>query len=865
MEQIAEFRRGGQIPLDDGTFLPVTSVALPEEEVTNMPVTKGYVDNHPVKGLRDTGCSSAIVREDLVPEENRLEEYTTLILADGTVRNTQRAMVYVDTPYFSGQRRALCMKTPVYDLIIGNIEGARSADDPDPYWKPEACAVMTRGQAKTEGHTTPLKVAEKVNMSIIDRDKLVELQSADETLQRCRVMNEPFEIKGKKVEFLTKSGVLYRQCTTPGEKPSLQVVVPECLRGKIMNLAYDSIFGAHLGITKTLSRIQAILYWPNMGGDVTRFCKSCDICQRTISKSRVQKVPLQNMPLIDVPFKRVAVDLIGPISPPSESGHPYILTLVDYATRYPEATALKKIDTPTVAEALVDMFSRLGIPEEILSDLGTQFVSECMEEVNRLLSIRHLTTTPYHPMCNGLVERFNGTLKTMLKKLCAEQPRQWHRFINALLFAYREVPQESTGFSPFELLYGRTVRGPMHILKELWTEDVDTPEVKTSYQYIFELREKLDATLKLARAELEKAQSKGKRHYDSKAKPRKFQQGDRVLLLLPTDHNKLLMQWKGPYEVEQVVGINDYKVKIGRGSKVFHANLLKKYITRDNESSSQDVMTSCLAVEEDDGDKEIFELMKLDIRSLESINLGENLGEEHQKELNSLVKEFGDLFTPNPGMTDIIQHQIKLTSDVPVYSKPYRLPYATRQDLICLILWLYIEARDEPDSRRYEECPFLLGRYFSSYKDLGGPHPDIAWSLQKSANFTIKPSKCILGTDNVDFIGHRLSGGTKGLHEDNVRKINKASRPITKKQVRSFMGLANYYRDSALLKKRQPNTVRWEEPQERAFQTMRTLLTQRPILRLPDPSKTFIIRTDASNDGIGAVLMPYPVNTEARS
>ena len=101
------------------------------------------------------------------------------------------------------------------------------------------------------------------------------------------------------------------------------------------------------------------------------------------------------------------------------------------------------------------------------------------------------------PMCNGLVERFNGTLKSMLKKLCAEQPRQWHRFINALLFAYREVPQESTGFSPFELLYGRTVRGPMHILKELWTENADVPETKTSYQYVFELREKLEATLSL--------------------------------------------------------------------------------------------------------------------------------------------------------------------------------------------------------------------------------------------------------------------------------------------------------------------------------------------------------------------------------
>ena len=82
-----------------------------------------------------------------------------------------------------------------------------------------------------------------------------------------------------------------------------------------------------------------------------------------------------------MPFRRVTVDLVGPFSPPSEKGHRYILTLVDYATRYPEAVPLKNIETETVAEALLDMYSRLGIPEEVLSDLGTQFVSKCMEEV----------------------------------------------------------------------------------------------------------------------------------------------------------------------------------------------------------------------------------------------------------------------------------------------------------------------------------------------------------------------------------------------------------------------------------------------------------------------------------------------------
>ena len=146
------------------------------------------------------------------------------------------------------------------------------------------------------------------------------------------------------------------------------------------------------------------------------------------------------MLLVDTPFKRVAMGLGGPIAPAGERGHKYILTLMDYATRCPEAVPLKTIDTETVAEALLDMYSRLGIPEEVLRDQGTQFVSSCMQQESQLLSINRLTTTPYHPICNGIVERFKGTLKKMLQRLCSEQPRQWHRFINPLLFAYREAP-----------------------------------------------------------------------------------------------------------------------------------------------------------------------------------------------------------------------------------------------------------------------------------------------------------------------------------------------------------------------------------------------------------------------------------------
>ena len=209
-------------------------------------------------------------------------------------------------------------------------------------------------------------------------------------------------------------------------------------------------------------------------------------------------------------FKRVAVDIVGPIEPRSDKKSRYILTMIDYATRYPEAVALPSIETERVAEALVEMFGRVEIPDEMLTDCGSQFTAEVMKEVSRLLSHQQLTTTPYHPTCNGLVERFHATLKQMLRRMCAERPKVWDKYLPALPFAVREVPQESLGFSPFELLYGRNVRGPMAILRELWSDEVKNEQFLSTYQYVIELRERLEQTCKLAREKLKKSANKAK-------------------------------------------------------------------------------------------------------------------------------------------------------------------------------------------------------------------------------------------------------------------------------------------------------------------------------------------------------------------
>ena len=174
------------------------------------------------------------------------------------------------------------------------------------------------------------------------------------------------------------------------------------------------------------------------------------------------------------------MDNVGPL-PRSRTGNRYILVLCDYATCYPEAIPLRTIDAKHIAEQLIGVFARVGVPQEILTDQGSNFTSQLLAELYRLLHVQSIRMSPYHPQTDGLVERFNQTLKSMLRKSVNKEGKDWDKMIPYLLFAYREVPQSSTGFYPFELLYGREVRGPLDILREAWETNTRSDESVVSY------------------------------------------------------------------------------------------------------------------------------------------------------------------------------------------------------------------------------------------------------------------------------------------------------------------------------------------------------------------------------------------------
>ena len=181
-----------------------------------------------------------------------------------------------------------------------------------------------------------------------------------------------------------------------------------------------------------------------------------EVCQKSGGKARGQRSPMVPIPVVEEPFQRVAMDIVGPLDR-TKSGNKYILVICDYGTRYPEAVPLKSTDATHVAEELWKLFSRVGIPKEILTDQGANFMSQLLRELYRMIGVKPIRTSPYHPQTDGLVERFNGTLKGMLKRLSQTEVEEWDKLLPFLLFACREVPQSSTGFSPFELLYGRRV------------------------------------------------------------------------------------------------------------------------------------------------------------------------------------------------------------------------------------------------------------------------------------------------------------------------------------------------------------------------------------------------------------------------
>lgn len=756
--------------------------------------------------------------------------------------------------------------------------------------------------------------------------------------------------------FAICNELLYR-VTKVRENVVEQLLVPQQYRRKVLDLAHDDVLGGHLGVEKTEARITDRFYWPGLKAEVRRYCTSCPTCQLTAPVTHFRN-PLVPLPIIEVPFERIAMDIVGPLVK-SARGHSYILVILDYATRYPEALPLRNTSSKAIARELFQLFTRTGFPKEILTDQGTPFMSRVMADVCKLFRIKQLRTSVYHPQTDGLVERFNKTLKSMLKRVVQRDGKDWDCLLPALLFAIREVPQASTGFSPFELVYGRRPRGLLDFVKEEW--ESEPSQHKSVLEYVSQMQERIRTVLPLVKEHLQKAQEAQRRVYNRAAKIRNFQVGDRVAVLIPTVESKFLARWQGPFEVVEKVGEVNYKIHQPGKRKpyqIYHVNLLKPWTEREP-------VTSLASA-------------RLEPRvGVESVQVANTLSKTQSQQAKEFLQRNKEKFSDLPGLTSTIEHDIITEPGVKVFVRPYRIPEAQRKAVSeevkkMLDLEIIEESQSEwsspivlvpkpngtlrfcndfrklnevsrfdaypmprvdelierlgparyittldltkgywqipltkaarektafstPEgSFQYKRMPFGLQtapatfqramdrilrphqKYASVYlddivifsRDWESHLPKVQAVLDSlwKEGFTINPEKCALGMEEVKYLGYIVGRGVVKPQVSKVEAIQSWPRPLTKKQVRAFLGMVGYYRRfvpnfatlaaplTDLTKGRKSVMVEWNADAEKAFLELKSALCQHPVLVAPNFSKEFVVQTDASDVGLGAVL-----------
>ena len=418
---------------------------------------------------------------------------------------------------------------------------------------------------------------------LVSRSQLCKEQHNDpEILPLLERALDEKEIDQVPVCFYVKNGILMRKWRPPDVSAedewtvNHQIVVHRVYRPEILNLAHDTPMSGHLGINKTYHKILNHFYWPGLKSDVSRFCKSCHTCQMVGKPNQtIPKAHLQPIPAFDEPFSRIIIDCVGPL-PKTKSGNEYLLTIMCASTRFPEAIPLRNIKTKNIVKALVKFFTFVGLPKSVQSDQGSNFMSGIFQQVMHELGITQYKSSPYHPESQGALERFHQTLKNMIRSYCFDTEKDWDEGIHLLLFAVRESVQESLGFSPFELVFGHTVRGPLKLLKEKFLSNDDSS--LNLLQYVSDFKDRLSKACEAARTNLKSAQRKMKRWYDENAKERQFMPGDRVLALLPIPGKPLQARYYGPYTVDKQISDVNYIVNTpGRRKQkqLCHVNMLK--------------------------------------------------------------------------------------------------------------------------------------------------------------------------------------------------------------------------------------------------------------------------------------------------
>ena len=403
-------------------------------------------------------------------------------------------------------------------------------------------------------------------------------------------------------QYYVHEGLLYHIWHTAAkrhmpERNTYQLYVPITFVDTVLNNCHDHVLAAHFGFQRTYSKIRQRYFWKGMYRDVDNWVRSCISCSQRKTHRHKVIAPMQVMKVPGA-FQRVSVDILGPL-PITTSGNRYVLCFTDHCTRWPILVPLKVTDASTIARAFFDnVICVHGCPETLLSDRGKNFLSKIVLEVCRIMRTHKLNTSSYHPQCNAIQERYNAVILDTISHYVNEFHTDWDQYITAIQFAYRTTPAEnSVGFSPFFLLYGREARLPLDVTL---TSDCNYAE-QNLREHIHHLISQLEIVRKISQRHAEQNQTKMKERFDESTTDVPYQVGDSVWVYIPALQQglsrKLQKFWSGPYLLVEQTGPVNFRVRNLENNKLIttpiHVNRMKfaydRYIRPNNDTEPTDL------------------------------------------------------------------------------------------------------------------------------------------------------------------------------------------------------------------------------------------------------------------------------------
>ena len=361
--------------------------------------------------------------------------------------------------------------------------------------------------------------------------------------------------------------------------PKSQLVIPRSLRHEVLLQGHDSPFSGHLGVNKTYAKLRDKYFWPKMYMDIQHYCLSCESCAMKKNPKQRTTAPVLPIP-VHGPWDVVASDCCGPFVQTSR-GNRYLVVFTDMCTRWCEAFAVPDIEAKTIAKLLVDeIISRHGAPRKLLTDRGSNYKSSLLKEVCALMGTHKIFTTAYHPQCDGLVERFNGSLVQSISMYVDSNQKNWDENLSAVLFGYRSAPSDTTGESPFYLMYGRDPVTPCDVAL------IPPREMSASVaEHRARVVENIEIARRISAQNIQRAQQKMKDLHDRFAEPTRFQLGERVWVYTPKNRKglskKLAHNWHGPFRIVEFLSPVHCILRAVDNRRVtttVHVSRLKRYI-----------------------------------------------------------------------------------------------------------------------------------------------------------------------------------------------------------------------------------------------------------------------------------------------